>query len=31
VFSRGELVIKDGQYLGRVGRGRFVKRSTFAL
>lgn len=31
VFSRGELVIKDGQYLGRVGRGRFVKRSTFSL
>jgi dihydropyrimidinase len=31
VFSRGELVVQNGQFLGRVGRGQFQKRSTFSL
>jgi dihydropyrimidinase len=26
VFSRGEMVVKDGEWVGAVGRGRFVKR-----
>jgi dihydropyrimidinase len=26
VFSRGELVAKDGQWIGQTGRGRFLKR-----
>lgn len=26
VFSRGEMVVKDGAWVGEVGRGRFVKR-----
>ena len=30
VFSRGEMVVKDGQWVGRVGRGRFVKREATA-
>lgn len=31
VFSRGELVVHEGKFLGRAGRGRFLKRSTFGL
>jgi dihydropyrimidinase len=33
VFSRGELVVKDDQWVAKQkqGRGRFVKRSTFGL
>jgi dihydropyrimidinase len=31
VFSRGELVVENGKFLGKAGRGRFVKRSTFGL
>ena len=31
VFSRGELVIHNGQFLGKPGRGKFQKRSTFSL
>ncbi|WP_430626359.1 amidohydrolase family protein [Sulfobacillus thermotolerans] len=30
VFSRGEKIIANGQYLGRAGRGKFLKRKTFA-
>jgi dihydropyrimidinase len=30
VFSRGELVVKDGQWIGQVGRGRFLKREANA-
>ena len=26
-FSRGELVAKDGKFVGKVGRGQFLKRS----
>ena len=26
VFSRGELVISDGAYVGRTGHGRYLKR-----
>lgn len=31
VLSRGEVVVKDNNYVGRSGRGQFLKRSTFAL
>ena len=31
VFSRGELVVDQNKFIGRVGRGKFQKRSTFAL
>ena len=31
VFSRGELVVENGKFLGKAGRGKFVKRSTFNL
>ena len=30
VFSRGELVVKDGQWTGKTGRGRFLKREANA-
>jgi dihydropyrimidinase len=30
VFSRGELVVKDGQWIGETGRGRFLKREANA-
>ncbi len=30
VFSRGELVVKDGQWIGQTGRGRFLKREANA-
>jgi dihydropyrimidinase len=29
VFSRGELVVEDGRFVGAPGRGRFVKRAPF--
>jgi dihydropyrimidinase len=28
VFSRGEMVVEDGKFVGTVGRGRFVKREA---
>src|SRR5205814_4338301 len=31
VFSRGELIVDQNRYLGRRGRGQFLKRSTFSL
>ena len=31
VLSRGKVVIQDGQYFGKKGDGRFVKRGTFNL
>jgi dihydropyrimidinase len=31
VFSRGELVVHNGEFLGKPGRGQFLKRSTFSL
>lgn len=31
VFSRGDLIVERGTFLGRAGRGGFVKRSTFSL
>jgi dihydropyrimidinase len=30
VFSRGELVVKDGKWIGQTGRGRFLKREANA-
>ena len=30
VFSRGELVVEDGKWIGEVGRGKFVKREANA-
>jgi len=30
VFSRGELVVKDGKFVGRVGHGRFLEREANA-
>jgi dihydropyrimidinase len=30
VFSRGEMVVKDGQWIGQTGRGRFLKREANA-
>jgi dihydropyrimidinase len=30
VFSRGELVVKDGEWIGQTGRGRFLKRDANA-
>ena len=31
VLSRGKLVVENGAYVGKIGDGRFVKRSTFGL
>jgi len=31
VFSRGELVVQGNQFLGKPGRGQFLKRRTFSL
>jgi dihydropyrimidinase len=28
VFSRGELVVEDGRWVGDTGRGRFVRREV---
>ncbi|MGA7837747.1 MAG: dihydropyrimidinase [Ignavibacteriaceae bacterium] len=30
VFSRGEVIVKDDKFLGKAGRGQFVKRDTYA-
>jgi dihydropyrimidinase len=30
VFSRGELVVQDGKWIGQTGRGRFLKRAANA-
>jgi dihydropyrimidinase len=30
VFSRGELVVEDGKWIGKTGRGRFLKREANA-
>ena len=30
VFSRGDLVVKDGKWIGQTGRGRFLKREANA-
>ena len=30
VFSRGDLVVKDGKWVGQTGRGRFLKRAANA-
>jgi dihydropyrimidinase len=31
VLSRGRVVVRDGQYLGRAGQGQFLRRGTFSL
>ncbi len=31
VLSRGEVVVENGKFLSKKGRGKFVKRSTFSL
>jgi dihydropyrimidinase len=31
VLSRGKIIVENGQYLGKKGDGRFLKRSTFNL
>jgi dihydropyrimidinase len=31
VLSRGELIVENDKFLGQKGRGRFLRRSTFAL
>ena len=31
VLSHGKVVVEQGKYVGKMGDGRFVKRSTFAL
>ncbi len=31
VLSRGRVVVKDGQFLGRAGQGQFVRRGTWGL
>jgi dihydropyrimidinase len=28
VFSRGELIVENGQYIGRVGRGQYLRRAA---
>ncbi|HKI77974.1 MAG TPA: dihydropyrimidinase [Ignavibacteriaceae bacterium] len=30
VFSRGEVIMKDDKFLGKPGRGQFIKRDTYA-
>ena len=30
VLSRGEVVVDNGQWLGKPGRGVFIKRDTYA-
>jgi dihydropyrimidinase len=30
VFSRGELVVENGKWIGRIGRGRFLEREANA-
>jgi len=31
VISRGEVIVEGGKYMGRPGRGKFLKRGTYAL
>ncbi|MEZ4273227.1 MAG: amidohydrolase family protein, partial [Myxococcota bacterium] len=31
VFSRGELIVEQDKFLGKAGRGEFLRRSTFSL
>jgi dihydropyrimidinase len=31
VLSRGKVVVEGGKYLGKMGDGRFVKRSQFGV
>lgn len=31
VLSRGDVVVEHGKFLGKAGRGKFVRRSTFSL
>ena len=31
VVSRGEVVVEDDKFTGRPGRGKFLKRGTYAL
>src|SRR5207247_56771 len=31
VLSRGELIVQDDKFLGKAGRGRFLRRGTFGL
>jgi len=28
VYSRGELIVEDGKYLGKVGRGAYLRRAA---
>lgn len=28
VFSRGQVIIKEGRFVGEIGSGKFIKRST---
>ncbi|MBI1805409.1 MAG: dihydropyrimidinase [Ignavibacteriae bacterium] len=30
VLSRGDIIVKNGQWLGKAGRGKFIKRDAFA-
>jgi dihydropyrimidinase len=30
VLSRGRVIVEDGDYTGRAGDGRFVRRSAFS-
>ena len=30
VLSRGDVVLDKGQWFGKAGRGRFIKRDTYA-
>ena len=29
VLSRGEIIVKDNEFLGKPGRGKFIKRDTY--
>jgi dihydropyrimidinase len=31
VVSRGEVIVEGGKFVGKAGRGRFLKRGTYAL
>jgi dihydropyrimidinase len=31
VLLRGKVIVDHGRYVGKMGDGRFIKRSTFAL
>jgi dihydropyrimidinase len=30
VLSRGEVIVEQGKFLGKTGRGKFIKRDTYA-